>query len=90
MTDDIGRGVHNYFDITIEETTELEDDCYLQKVYNKEQESYGLLYRENGRYSSPEQVSMDVSNERDVDQLILAAERNGIEQILEPQRPDKE
>jgi hypothetical protein len=74
----------NRFESLVQETVELADQTYLQKTYNKNTDSYSLVYRENGRYSEPVEITHSIENERDADQLILAAEQNGITQLLEP------
>jgi hypothetical protein len=79
----------DYFDTTVQETTEL-GQGFIQKAYDSSRDEYSVLYRQHGRYSSPVELSHGISNERDAEQLILAAEENGITELLEPSNEVKQ
>jgi hypothetical protein len=79
----------DYFSTTVQETTEL-GQGFIQKAYNPEKDEYSVLYRQHGRYSQPVELSDGINNERDAEQLILAAEENGITELLEPSNEVKQ
>lgn len=73
----------NMFDTLVQDTVKLGNQSYLQKSYNRAENTYSLLYREHGRYSKPVEITHSLENERDADQLLEAAERYGITELLE-------
>jgi len=73
----------NRFDRIVQETIELSADTYLQKTYDRNTDTYSLLYREHGRYSEPVELTHGLENERDADQLLKAAQTYGITELLE-------
>lgn len=82
MTQEIGKGILNYFSITARETRELGNNSYIQKAENTGTHDYALLYRENGRYSSPIMIE-DSPDEEHIDELMAKAEEQGIGGLLE-------
>lgn len=83
MTDDIGRGIHNYFSKKTLDTVEINDNEYLQVAHDQETDSYSVLHRENGRYSQPVQITGGYENERDAQQILVAGEDGGFPQVRE-------
>jgi len=81
MTQDVGKGIFNYFSITCRETVELSDDQYLQKAEDKGTHDYALLYKDNGRYGSPVLVA-DSHDEEEIDELMAEAQENGVKDLL--------
>lgn len=77
MTRDIGEGLANYFSLETRDCLEVGDDSYLQSSYDNSTDSYSLLFRENGRYGSPVELCSGISQEEDVDQLLVAVEDGG-------------
>jgi len=93
MTQDIGgyqKQPSNPLDIKTLESRQIGSEKYVQKAVNQETGNYSLLYREHGRYSKPITLSHGISQEKDVDQLMLEAEKRGINQLLEPNSGGKE
>ena len=84
MTQDLGKGINNYFQRTVRQTVQTSNQSYAQKVYNQAQDSWELQYRQQ-RYSQPILLTDGIENEKDVDQLLLEVEQRGINQLLEPQ-----
>lgn len=82
MTQDVGKGIFNYFSITCRETIELGDNEYVQKAEDTGTHDYALLYRENGRYGSPVLVE-ESHHEEEIDKLMAEAQENGMEALLE-------
>jgi len=93
MTQEVGGYTNqprNPLDIKTLETKEISGDKYIQKAFNQETQEYSLLYREHGRYSKPITLSHGITQEKDIDQLMLEAETRGINQLLKPQTGEPE
>lgn len=74
----------NRFETLVQETVELGNQSYLQKAKDTAEQTYTLLYRENGRYTEPVELTYGINNEADADQLLTAAEEQGsITHLLE-------
>jgi hypothetical protein len=72
------------FNSLVQETYQLSEDEYLQKTKNTQDQTYSLIYRENGRYSEPVELTHGVENPEDIEQLVIGAQENGVTELLEP------
>jgi len=68
------------FNTLVQDTIELGED-YLQKTKDTQNQTYGLTYKKESRYSEPVTLTQDVEQEQDIDQLITDAEENGLKQL---------
>jgi hypothetical protein len=59
------------FNSLVQETYQLSEDEYLQKTKNTQDQTYSLIYRENGRYSEPVELTHGVENPEDIEQLVI-------------------
>lgn len=81
MTDDTGKGIHNYFSLKTKETVEINNQEYLQVAHDQEDDTYSVLHRENGRYSKPVQITGSYENKRDAEQILVAGQNGGFPMI---------
>jgi len=81
MTDDIGRGIHNYFNLKTVDTVEINDNEYLQTVQNTDTGEYSVQHREHGLYSKPVQIAEGYQQEKDAQQILVAAQQGGFPMI---------
>lgn len=82
MTDEIGRDTPtDYFDNTVEETMMTANGRYIQRIYNREDETYGIQTREK-RYGKPTVITAGIKNLEDAQQIMIGASEFGIVELL--------
>lgn len=74
-------GVTDYLSLATQETRELGDNQYIQTAYNNDTDTFSVLYRGNGRYSEPVELTHGLQNERDALQILVAAEEHGFQKL---------
>jgi len=83
MTDDIGKGITNYFSLKTLDTVEINDNEYLQTIQNTNTGEYSIQHREHGLYSKPVQIADGYQQEKDAQQILVAAQNGGFPMIRE-------
>lgn len=69
----------DYFDVSLLETVNTPENDYVQKYESPK--GYAVFYR-TSRYGRPEKV-VNGLQERDADQILLAAETEGVKHLLQ-------
>lgn len=78
MTDDLGYGIANYFAMELVESSDTPNGNYVEKYTSDH--GFTVVYREQ-KYGGPAQT-FNLSQERDADQIFLAAEEGDIEELI--------